>query len=369
MPSIKRLLLIGDGLSAFGSWVDFLAILTLAAYQYHVTPYQMAVVSAAGLLPGMLAAPAIGRLCDRRSPKNLLLLSIAGRATITAGIIASHDYAVFLSLICLRSACTAVAPPAINALAIRAIAPTGLAHFYSLLNVLNSSAKIVAPTIGTISASLASETFALAVSVLFSAAALVAFTFVQCSEPARMASAATSAAGVDTPPTRPSFVPLLWLAGTYAFFVFMVNNLFPLVLQQAGFDKSALGILVSCSGAGNVLSGLWLARRSAAGAVAGASSAVLRPALLQAASFALIGSVLRIGIGNDMLVLPGLFFLTGMLSARYAIAFNIYLSTHYARAIGAASGLVQAWQNGLIFAAPYWAPRSWTGSAHRPCSG
>ena len=33
------LLLAGDGLSAFGTWIDFLAILTLAAYQFHVSPY------------------------------------------------------------------------------------------------------------------------------------------------------------------------------------------------------------------------------------------------------------------------------------------------------------------------------------------
>ena len=55
------LLLAGDGLSAFGMGIDFLAILSLAAYPFQVSAWQMAVVSAAGLLPGMVAGPSIGR--------------------------------------------------------------------------------------------------------------------------------------------------------------------------------------------------------------------------------------------------------------------------------------------------------------------
>lgn len=63
-PNAIRVLA-GDGLSAFGAWIDFLAILTLAAWQFQVSPLQMAAVSAAGLLPGILAGPALGRWCDR----------------------------------------------------------------------------------------------------------------------------------------------------------------------------------------------------------------------------------------------------------------------------------------------------------------
>ena len=46
MPRTRQttLLLIGDGFSAFGGWIDFLAILTLAAWQFQVSPLQMALV-------------------------------------------------------------------------------------------------------------------------------------------------------------------------------------------------------------------------------------------------------------------------------------------------------------------------------------
>lgn len=114
-----HLLLAGDGLSAFGHWIDFLAILTLAAYQFHVPPCQMATVGAAGLLPGILAAPAIGRWCDRANPQRILLLSIMARVASTGAILPCHDYAAFIALVGLRSVFATVAPPAINVVAAR----------------------------------------------------------------------------------------------------------------------------------------------------------------------------------------------------------------------------------------------------------
>ena len=41
----------GDGCKAFCAWIEFLAILTLAAWHFQGSPLQVAAVSAAGLLP------------------------------------------------------------------------------------------------------------------------------------------------------------------------------------------------------------------------------------------------------------------------------------------------------------------------------
>jgi len=342
------LLLAGDGLSAFGTWIDFLAILTLAAYQFHVSPYGMAMVSAAGLLPGMLAGPLIGRLCDRGDPKRLLLLSIVGRVGVTGAILLCHDLAPFIALVAMRSVFATVAAPAINVMAVRSIEAAQRPRFYSILNVLNNSAKVLAPAIGTISSSLASEAAALALSIAFSAASFVTFAFIAIRAPEAPVSTAAKAAG---PATTASMVPLVWIAATCAFFIFMVNNLVPLVLQQSGFDKSLLGVLVSCSGAGNILSGLWLAKGSA-GKMRGSIGEVISPATLQAVGFGAIGLVLWLAARHADAILPLLFFAIGTVSARYAIALNVYMSTHHADAIGSASATLQAWQQAMIFVAP-----------------
>ncbi len=343
-------LLVGDGLSALGTWIDFLAILTLAAYQFHVTAYQMALVSAVGLLPGILAASTIGKLCDRVNPKRLLLLSIVLRVVATGGILFCSDFTLFLALVGVRSIFTTVAGPAINVMAMRTVEASERTKFYSMLNVLNSTAKIIAPAIGTVSSSLASETFALLMSATFSAASLIAFAFIRLkplavqNQPGVPQDRAVAAV--------PNLLPLVWVAATYAFAVFMVNNLFPLVLQQEGLDKSLLGVLISCSGAGNILSGLWLAKRSAVALLKGKVSEVIVPALGQSAGFGLIGVVLWVHTPYTALVLPLMFFAIGTVSARFAIALNVYMSSHYASSIGRVSGVVQAWQSGMIFVAP-----------------
>lgn len=343
------LLLAGDGFSAFGTWIDFLAILTLAAWQFHVTPFEMAIVSAAGLLPGSLAAAHIGRMCDRGHPKRLLLLSIAGRVATTAAILLCHGYALFVALVALRSLFATVAPPAINVLAVRSLPPGDRPRFYSVLNVLNNTAKVLAPAIGTVSSSLSSEALALVLSLLFSGAALATFSFVRMEDDA--AEPAKAPGEVPPAPSKP-LLPLLWIGATCAFFIFMVNNLVPLVLARAGFDKSLLGVLVSCAGAGNVLSGLWLARLSAARTLRGELGELLRPALLQALGFGSIGLLLWWLPHQSAWVLPFVFFAIGTVSARYAIALNVHLGTHFADSIGRASGLLQGWQNAMIFVAP-----------------
>lgn len=347
----ELLLLAGDGLSAFGTWIDFLAILTLAAYQFHVSSYQMATVSAAGVLPGMLLSPLIGRLCDRGNPQKVLLASIVARVIATGAILFCHDYFVFLALVALRSVFASVAPPAINVLAVRSVEPARRASFYSLLNVLNNSAKVLAPAIGTVSSSLASEASALLMSLTFSAASLLAFAFI------RLASREipVDPVGGETAPVataKPNLTALLWVATTSAFFIFMVNNLVPLVLQRSGFDKALLGLLVSCSGAGNILSGLWLARKSASKTLRAEIGEMVLPAMLQATGFGVIGLVLWLKPDPAAAILPALFFLIGTFSARYAIAMNIHVAAHFSGSIGAAWGVLQAWQSAMILVAP-----------------
>lgn len=47
-----------------------------------------------------------------------------------------------------------------------------------------------------------------------------------------------------------------------------------------------------------------------------------------------------------------MFFVSGTLSARYAIALNVYMTTHFPTAIGGVSGRVQSWQHAMILVAP-----------------
>ena len=362
-PRVALLVWVGDGFSAFGAWIDFLAILTLAAWQFQVSPLQMAAVSAAGLLPGILAGPALGRWCDLGDARRILQGSIALRLLATGAILYCQDYRLFVLLVGLRSVFARVASPAIKVLALRVTAPAERPRFYAVLNVTNNSAKVLAPALGTVSSSLASETVALMLSAACSAAALLAFAGVRVAAVTAAAAVADAVPPAASPPSTAqpaSLLPLLWVAATCAFFVFMVNNLVPLVLQRSGFDKSLLGVLVSCSGAGNILSGLWLARRAAAGSRGsdGASAApgrlrdLLAPALCQAAGFAAIALLLWQRPAALAMLLPLMFFTIGIFSARLAIAMNVHVATHHAARAGRVWGVVGSWQSAMILLAP-----------------
>lgn len=357
-PNALRVLA-GDGFSAFGAWIDFLAILTLAAWQFQVSPLQMAAVSAAGLLPGILAGPALGRWCDKGDvghTRQILQGSIALRLLATGAILFCHDYLLFVLLVGLRSVFASVAAPAINVLALRVTAPAERPRFYAVLNVINNSAKVLAPALGTVSSSLASEAVALMLSAACSVAALIAFAGVRAAVVAPfVAPAAGSAAEGATPPPAvvdTTLLPLLWVAATCAFFVFMTNNLVPLVLQRSGFDKSLLGLLVSCSGAGNILSGLWLARQSTRSPATARLGEMLLPALWQAAGFAAIALLLWQRPAGLALLLPLMFFIIGIFSARLAIAMNVHVATHHAARVGHVWGVVGSWQSAMILIAP-----------------
>ncbi|TAF12518.1 MAG: hypothetical protein EAZ74_07000, partial [Alphaproteobacteria bacterium] len=149
-----------------------------------------------------------------------------------------------------------------------------------------------------------------------------------------------------------SIVPLLWVASTTAFFVFMVNNLVPIVLQRSGFDKALLGLLVSSSGAGNILTGLWLSKKNNPKSMQGKFGDLLMPALLQSIGLGAIGVLLWFKPGNDVFVLCTTFFLIGTVSARYSIAMSVYVAKHFAGSIGKVWGVLQSWQNAMILVAP-----------------
>lgn len=344
-----RNLLIGDGLSAFGSWIDFLAILTMAAYFYKVNAFEMAAVSAAALLPGILLAKRIGQAVDGTNPKTLLQLSIGGRLLMTAAIVFSANLYLFLVFVAIRSIFTSVAPPAINVLAVRTIEPDERPRFYSALNVINNSAKVIAPAIGTVTSSLSSEVFALLLSGLCSLLAMLFFGRLEVQPTtARSMPNQVKSSLID----QPSFLSFVYVVASYAFFVFMVNNLVPLALQQSGFDKALLGILISCSGAGNILTGIWLAKRRKEATITPQLISVALPASLQAIGFGCIGVVLALAPNLHQVILPICFFIIGTFSARFAIQCNVYMSTHFASNIGAVSAAVQGFQNAMILIAP-----------------
>ena len=113
----------------------------------------MAAVIAAGLLPGTLAGPALTRWCDTGDTTQILQGFIALRLLATGALLFCQDHPLFVRLIGLRSVFASVAAPAINVLAMRVTGLDKRPRFYALLNVINNSAKVLAPALSAVSIS------------------------------------------------------------------------------------------------------------------------------------------------------------------------------------------------------------------------
>ena len=359
---LARRLLLADGLAMFGNWIDFLAILTLAAYQQQVSASFMALLSASLVLPGMLASPWLGRYCDRGRAGPGLLASLLGRTALTLALIAliaQPSWSWLLALAAGRSMLGAMTAPAVQVLAVQLTPADARNAFYAQLSMVGSAAKVLAPLIGAGLASRFGEATALWASVACALAAAVALWPVlsaarQCRSDA--SKGATQGPGSESapPPARlSSLLPLLSLAAGFAAAVFMAGNLLPLVLQRQGLDKALLGSLVASGGVGNLLAGLLISRSGLAARMRGRQGEVLAPMLAQMFCFGLFAAVLLATPPAQWVwLLPAAFFCSGLCSASFAIALNIYMSRQHGQTMGQATAAMQAAQQMMVLLAP-----------------
>ncbi|KVE30554.1 hypothetical protein WS67_02835, partial [Burkholderia singularis] len=266
-------LVLGTAFAGFSFWVDFLAILTLSAYEYKASPFAMAVVSAMLVVPGMLAGRVVGRWLDRANPAPILLIALVLRASATVMLLAGLPFVLFCAFLAARSLVATAVEPANNVIVSRIVPKDDVTRYFGTLGLLRNVSKIIAPTIGTAIASAFGERASVGLSVLLTGGALVSFGIALRRNEGWIGG--PSAVGEDVKKTsagqpvkvseidrakRPLLTQLLWTATTYAFMVFLINNQLPVMLSKAGFDKALLGVLVSCSGAGGILTAAYLAQ-------------------------------------------------------------------------------------------------------------
>jgi predicted MFS family arabinose efflux permease len=135
-------------------------------------------------------------------------------------------------------------------------------------------------------------------------------------------------------------------------FVFMVNNLMPLILKILNYDTSMLGILVGAAGAGNVLTSIYLLRRSSERDAQATIQSMIYPAIGTALCFVLIGFLIgEEGSFNELLLIVS-FLTIGTFSATFSIATNHVLFKIFSSRIGVATANFQAVQNISILLAP-----------------
>jgi MFS transporter, DHA1 family, staphyloferrin B biosynthesis exporter len=159
-----KLLLLGDGLVVFGGWIDYIAILTICVYRFQVDSMEIAIIGASMLLPGIIFTGFISNLVNGCKVLYWLRTSLVLRALLTVALLTASNLYIFVAIAVIRSLFNSIATPAISVISARCVPAENRTRYYSLLNMMNSAAKITGPALGGAIASFGSDEYALLIS-------------------------------------------------------------------------------------------------------------------------------------------------------------------------------------------------------------
>lgn len=349
-------MVVGNGFIAFGNWIDFIAILTMAVHILKVNEYEMALISAAMLLPGIVLANKIGQLVSTKDCIKWLKLSLSIKVLLTLLLVLVDILPIFVLILVVRAIFNSIAIPILSVMSIKYVPQPEQTKYYAILTLINSVAKIVAPALGGVIGYIVGEQTTLFISGILTSFGLITFL------------AIPHALSVVTQPqlnnTQKTDVGLhqkttgIWIsaAGIIAVYfcaVFMVNNQLPLILKINQFNKSALGFLVSASAAGNFVRGLISIKNSKTHAFVGKISELYVPSIMTMSIF--IAIAIYCATAQKMLIEPLIlmFFVSGVFSAQFTIASNLFIVTHFSQQVGLMTSKLQAIQNMAMLVAPF----------------
>ena len=341
------LFLVGSFCASFGGWINFLAILNIATYRFQASPFDLVVLSAALLVPSILLTRVISRVCGRHSSTQVIVAALGLTLFTTAALMLIGNFTAFLMVVALKSAALGFTDPAETRYITTHVEEAQQSRAFRLLSLAQSMAKICAPAAGGIVAAWAGDNRTVLVSVVFIAAAIVmmAASASRIQEPHE---AADRNAAPRATYSR-AIVPLLLCVGISSALGAAITNQFPLMLRNQGFDKSVLGIVVSCSALGGILGSLLPMRRAAQHAGVGA---LLLPAFVTSGVFVAMGGIFRLPLRPGELLLAMAFFATGIVGARFRIECRLFIARRFASQVASASAALQSTGMFMQFVAP-----------------
>jgi predicted MFS family arabinose efflux permease len=343
--------LTGSFFASFGGWINFLAILNIATYRFNANPFDLVILSAALLIPPILLTRTVSRVCSRYVSTRVLIVALTLTLGTTTALLWVGNFVAFLLIVALKSAALGFTDPSETLYVTTCVDEAQQSRAFRLLSLAQSVAKICAPAAGGIIGAWAGDSHTMLASIVLIAAAIL---LMLASAPNGKAAATTAPpAPGEQAPQRARFagpiVPLLLCVGIYFALAAAVNNQFPLMLKNHGFNQSVLGIVVSCSALGGMLGSLLPMGRNAREAGLGA---LIAPALVTCTVFIAIGGIFWLPLRPAGLMLAIAFFATGLVGARFRVECRLFIARRLADQVASASASLQSAGMLMQFIAP-----------------
>ncbi|WP_276354825.1 MFS transporter [Cohnella caldifontis] len=259
------------GLSAFGDYLDFMAVSILLGFIWKADAMTIALLPLTYALPSIVLGQWAGTLADRRNRRDLMIAADLIRALLTAALLFAPNAGMLLALIAARSAARVFHYPAQQAMTRAVVSPDQLLQATSLNGAVFQLSKILGPLLGASVTAAFSPSGCLAVNAvcyLLSAALLIRIPAEQGK--AAPAEAKSSERAGARPAWRDSWRILLrnrilWVSIAFSLLglagIQLVDAQITVLLREIAPNRPALiGWLVTAIGAGGLAGVAWLRR-------------------------------------------------------------------------------------------------------------
>ncbi len=245
-------------LLAVSTWLDFISILTYVGYELQLPAVYVALVSIAMLFPQAFLGKQLANIVKKYSPKKVFVYSTVGRIICTISLVWIESIYVLLFVLLVRAFSLGLLQPII-ASQVKVLAQSQSGRFASILNLINTVSKVVAPSVGGVISVLFSERYVFVLSALLACLALLIILSERMKDPIRKQDSYNGPPNViDRSILIPFSFVILFVGGISA----MYTNLIPYAFNFYSVPKLALSIALSVSAVSGILFNLWIIKKN-----------------------------------------------------------------------------------------------------------
>ncbi|MGY6021913.1 MFS transporter [Streptomyces spinosirectus] len=266
-----RLLFSGQTLSGFGDWIDYVALVSLVAYQWRDGAGGLAAVAVTAAVPWLVVAPIAGVWADRLPQRATMIGCDLVRAGLVLCYLVAPNLPVLLALLAAKTAVGTLFTPAQQSALKSTVPEESLLAATSLNTFATQTTKIAGPALGGVILALSGPRGAFAADA--ATFVLSALILSRLRLKARTAQAGSQPAGTwygrllrelseGLTFVRASRTLRIAVAGLSAtvFLVLMFDTLSPLLLLDLGIPRSFYGVVVASVAVGAAVGSVLVAR-------------------------------------------------------------------------------------------------------------
>ncbi len=258
-----RLVFASTAVSGVGNWFDFVAVLVLVSHVWNHGARGLAAVSVALAVP-YLAAPMVGVLVDRASPRAVMVTADAVRAVLTVALALSPNLAVLAGLLALRTTGTVAFGPAAQLAVKHSVPRDDLFAANATHQTGVQSLKVAGPALGGLLLAVLDPRAIIAINAVtfvVSAVLLVGLRLRPVGDPAaRSPYLRELTDGLRLVRRTPALRLVVAVIGMTVFMVFLYDSMSPLAVEALALSPSYVGYLVAAVGLGGVVGALGLSQ-------------------------------------------------------------------------------------------------------------